>query len=138
MSGGVNHSPSFTMTASNNKSLEKIIQVLRSKCATLSFPCFVLLTNHRLTHSYHTWTTKQLGVNSMSPTMRLVFPASRLAKTTHAGAPDYDITRTSLNVRHKARGVRARVAGNQHKPTSLNVSNTIRTYLGLGLGMPAR
>ena len=48
-------------------------------------PSFVLLTKARFKRDDHSRTSIQTGVDSMSPTMRLVFPASHLTKTSHAG-----------------------------------------------------
>ena len=47
--------------------------------------CFVPLTKHRVLRDYLARTSIQTCVDSMSPTMRLVFPASRLTQATHAG-----------------------------------------------------
>ena len=48
-------------------------------------PSFVLLTKVRLKRDDHSRTSIQTSMDSMLPTMRLVFPASRLTKTPHAG-----------------------------------------------------
>ena len=42
-------------------------------------------------------------MDSMSSKMRLVFPASQLAKTSHASEADYDITKHSRTVKRQSR-----------------------------------
>ena len=98
-------------------------------------PSFVLLTKVRLKRDDHSRTSIQTGVDSMLPTMRLVFPASQLTKTPHAGQAGYpamtsqsNITKCRTKCQQQSKGVRARFASDNisYSLKTLSYSNLLR------------